>query len=460
MSQRRKCKKKKAPIQQLPVINPHVAGIDLGATIHYVCGPATEGDTANIRDFGTTTPELLKIADWLKGQQVTSVAMESTGVYWIPLFEVLDQAGFDVHLVNARQLHNVPGRKTDCQDCQWIQLLHSCGLLRKSFRPADEICRIRELTRAASELVQLRSQAVLHMQKALDQMNVLVHRALSDITGTTGQAIIRAIVGGERDPEVLAKLRDPRCKKSVDQIAEYLTGNWRDEHLFNLRQALARFDMFDRQIEDYASELRSKLESMVPEDRDDEAPPPHPKPNKLKAIVRAGDDALRDVLYRFSGIDLTVIDGISVKAGQTILSEVGPDISAFPDENHFVSWLRLCPNKPITGGRVKNGKSRNGHGSNRIATALRMGALTLNRADCALGAEFRRIARRHDRRVAIMAVARHMAKLVYRMLRYGQAYVDIGAEAYESQRAQMQKDRIQRQATRLGYELVPIPTEP
>ena len=257
-----KSKKQKRSPRSLKVIQSNAAGIDLGSREHWVAGPPQEDGTPNVERFGTTTPELFRLADWLKAQGVETAAMESTGVYWIPLYEILDSRGFDVVLANARQIRNVPGRKTDMIDCQWLQLLHACGLLRGSFRPSDEICQLRALIRERSTMVQQRSDWVRRMQKCLDQMNVCVHQAVSDITGVTGMAIIRAIVDGERDPYVLARCRDRRCRKSEAQIAEHLTGNWRPEHLFTLRQALKMFDQLCSVIEDYDSEILTYITTL------------------------------------------------------------------------------------------------------------------------------------------------------------------------------------------------------
>ncbi len=244
MARNNKGKKHKKPVRSLKAIQPDAAGIDLGSREHWVAGPPLQDNTPNVERFGTTTPELLRLADWLKEQKVKTVAMESTGVYWIPLFEILDSRGFEVILANASQVSHVPGRKTDMIDCQWLQLLHACGLLRGSFRPSDDICRLRALFRERNTMIDQRSDWIRRIQKSLDQMNICVHHAVSDITGATGMAIIRAIVDGERDPRTLAQLRDRRCKKSEDQITDELTGNWRPEHLFNLRQALKMYDQF------------------------------------------------------------------------------------------------------------------------------------------------------------------------------------------------------------------------
>ena len=452
----RKSRKKAAA--SIPVLRPNVAGIDLGSTQHWVCGPIASDGAANVRVFGTTTPELDKLAVWLREQGVESVAMESTSVYWIPIYELLESRGFEVLLVNARQLSSVPGRKTDMQDCQWIQLLHSCGLLRGSFRPAEHICQLRALQRQRANLIAERTRAVQWMQKALDQMNVQVHRAVSDVTGKTGMAIIRAIVAGEREPRKLATLRHPGCKKPVAQIAEHLTGTWRVEHLFNLTMALQLFDSLEQMIADYDAKLRDTMQSLQPPDRQHDALPPHPNPAKERALRSRGAQQAREALWRFAGADLTRIDGISTSAAETILTEVGPDLSAFPTEKSFVSWLRLCPRTPISGGKPLR-KRANSMGATRMSGVLRLAALSLSRSKTALGAYFRSVARRKDGAVAVFATARKLATWVYRMLRFGHDYVDVGAQAYEARAKQRRLRGLQSSAKSLGYKVVPVAPE-
>jgi transposase len=453
MAKRKRGGRKKVPVS-LPVIDPMVAGVDIGSTEHWVCGPGRADGQPNVHVFGTTTAQLNALVDWVAEQGVGSVAMESTSVYWIPLYELLESRGIKAVLVNARQLHNVPGRKTDFSDCQWIQLLHSCGLLRGSFRPDDAIVRLRALHRQMANLVAEKTRYVQWMQKALDQMNVQVHRAVSDLTGTTGMAIVRAIVSGERDPARLASLRDPRCRKSPEEIAEYLTGTWREEHLFNLAAALQLFDTLVAAIASYEARILQEIEALQPSDSPDEPAPPHPNPSKNKVLTRRGEQETRTKLLRFSGADLTRIDGIGVVAARTILTELGPNLSAFPTEKDFVSWLRLCPRTPISGGKPLNKKRRNALGSSRVAAALRMAAVSLQRSSTALGAAFRRMARRKDGAVAVFATARKLAQLVYRTLRYGQQYVDVGAKAYELRFQHRRLAALQNAAKSLGYTLV------
>jgi transposase len=444
--------------QALPQIQPHAAGIDLGSRKHWVAAPALDDGTPEVASFGTTTPELMRVASWLKYHGVTTVAMESTGVYWIPLFEILERRGFEVLLVNARQISHVPGRKTDMIDCQWIQLLHACGLLRGSFRPADDICRLRALIRERGTMVEQRADWIRRMQKHLDQMNVCVHHAVSDITGTTGMSIIRAIVEGERDPQVLAGLRDRRCKSSEAEIAEELTGNWREEHLFNLRQALAMHDQLCTLIAEYDGQIMSCLEAMQPEERRDQPVPAPASPSKANNIRKTGGEPLREALYRLSGFDLTTIDGIGADIAAVIIGELGTDLSMFPGEKHFISYLRLAPNLSMSAGKRVRSKSR-ATTCTRMAAALKTAATSMRKSQSALGAYYRRVARRKGASVAVFATARKIARLIYRMMVHGQAYVDIGAKAYEDRFRDRQLKYHTESLKSLGYKVVPVTSD-
>jgi transposase len=416
--------------QGLRVIQPNVAGIDLGSREHYVCCPPTAEGKPNVQHFGTTTPQLNQLADWLKEQGVESVAMESTGVYWVPIYEILERRGFEVLLVNARALSSVPGRKTDMLDCQWIQRLHSCGLLKGSFRPSDDICALRSLVREKTAMESQRADWLRRIQKSLDQMNVCVHHAVSDISGVTGMAIIRAIVEGKRDPAELAKLRNNRCRKTEKQIEEELTGNWRAEHLFSLKQAVQMYDHICVGIAEYEAEILRMLTALQPPENREIAAPEVTNKNKRKNFRARGQEPMREALFRLTGNDLTTIDGIGVDTAEAVLSELGTDLSCFPSENHFVSYLKLAPKLSISGGQPVPSK-RSGSTTTRLGTTFRMAALTLRNSKTALGAEYRRIARRKGASVAVFALARKLAILVYRLLRYGQAYVDEGMQAYE-----------------------------
>lgn len=452
-----KNKQAKRSPRSLKAIQPNAAGVDLGSREHWVAGPPHEDGTANVQRFGTTTPELLRLADWLKEQGIETVAMESTGVYWIPLYEILDSRDFEVVLANARQIHNVPGRKTDMIDCQWVQLLHACGLLRGSFRPCDDICRLRALIRERNTMVAQRADWVRRMQKYLDQMNVCVHQAVSDITGVTGMAIIRAIVDGERNPRALARLRDPRCRKSEAQIAEQLTGNWRPEHLFNLGQAMKMYDQLCAVIADYDSEILTYIKTLQPADADDTSAPPPASKSKAKNLAKRGQEPMRQALYALCGVDMTTIDGIGVDTATVLVSELGVDYTVFPNEGHFVSYLRLAPNLSISAGK-KVPKKFKASTCTRVATALRMAALTLRNSKTALGSFYRRIAWRKGASVAVFATARKLAQLIYRLLRYGQSYVDIGAKAYEARFNQRRIKSYTKALNAMGYNVEPLKT--
>jgi transposase len=381
--------------------------------------------------------------------------MEGTGVYWISPHEVLERHGFEVALVNTRELARVPGRKkTDRVDARWIQRLHSCGLLRGSFRPVEQVCILRTYVRDRSILVAETADWMRRMQKSLDQMNVRVHRAVSDLNGMTGMAILRAIVGGERDAVKLAQLRDRRCRKSAEEIAEQLTGHWREDHLFSLEQALKVYDGLQERIADYDRKILEKVGEMTREERRGLPAPELKNKEKARCIQRRGEEPLRQALYRMSGVDLTAIDAIGVGAVEVVLSEYGPDLSRFPTENEFVSHVNLAPRKPVTGGKPLKKKKR-GSASTRTAGALRMAAVSMRNSKTALGAYYRQVARRIGGDVAVFATARKLAQLIYRLLRWGQPYVDEGAESYEKRYTAQRLQRLQASANNLGYELTP-----
>jgi transposase len=447
---------KRTPLQGLPMIRRQVAGIDLGSERHWVCAPTVDGNDREIASFGATTPELLRMAEWLKARQVESVAMESTGVYWIAPHEVLEGQSLQVLLVNTRQLAQVPGRdkKSDPTDCEWIQRLHSCGLLRGSFRPEESVCMLRTLVRDKATLVAERGDWVRRMQKSLDQMNVRVHRAVSDLDGVTGMAILRAIVKGERDAQKLAKLRDPRCRKTEQEIAEQLSGHWREDHLFSLQQALKMYEAVEERIAAYEKEILRKLEEMEQEQKRGQTPPPLNHANKAKMIKQRGQEAKREALYRMSGVDILQIDAIGVETVEVVLSEYGADLSRFPTEKQFVSHVTLAPRVAQSGGKPLPKKKRHS-ASTRVATALRMAALSLRNSQTALGAYYRRIARRIGGDVAVFATARKLATLIYRLLRWGQPYVDEGVAAYEARYQHQRLGRLTATAKELGYQLVP-----
>ena len=439
----------------LPALQTNVAGIDLGSEQHWVCAPSLDGAGREVADFGGTTGELLRLAAWLKERKVESVAMESTGLYWIAPHEVLEAQGLRVLLVDTRQLAQVPGRdkKSDPSDCEWLQRLHSCGLLRGAFRPREEVCMLRTLVRDKANLVAESGDWIRRMQKSLEQMNVRLHRAVSDVGGVTGMAILRAIVNGERDAEKLARLRDRRCRKDEEEIAEQLRGHWREDHLFSLKQALTMYDAVQERTAAYDKEILRRLAGMQSEAARGSAVPPVKNPSKAKTIRQRGDEPMREALYRMSGVDLTSIDALGVGTVQVVLSEYGADLSAFDTEGHFISHLRLIPHKPTSGGKPLKKKRRNS-ASTRVAAALRMAATSLRHSQTALGAYYRHIAQRIGADIAVFATARKLATLIYRLLRWGQAYVDEGAEAYERRYQQNRLLALKSRAKQLGYELV------
>jgi len=388
---------------------------------------------------------------------VVSVALESTGVYWIVPHEMLEGAGLEVVLVDTRALGRVPGRpKSDRRDCEWLQRLHSCGLLRSAFRPAEPVCQLRTLVREKGTLVAERSDWLRRLQKSLDQMNVRVHRAVSDLDGVTGMAIMRAIVAGERDPHRLAALRHGRCQKSEAEIAEQLTGHWRADHLFSLQQGLKMYDTITERLADYEREIERQLAAMAPPDRRDAAAPPSLPPTKAQAIKKRGQDPLRHALYRVSGVDLTTIDAIGVETVSVVLSEYGADLRRFPTEKQFVSHVRLAPDHPTSGGKPVQHRKKPSSASARVGAALRMAALSLRHTQTALGAYYRRIAQRAGADVAVFATARKLAQSIYRLLRWGQPYVDEGAAAYEKRYHTARVKRLATTAKDLGYLLVSV----
>ena len=383
------------PIEGLPLIRASVAGIDLGSERHWVCAATRDRSAREVASFGATTAELLRMAEWLKIRQVESVAMESTGVYWIAPHEVLEGQGLQVLLVDTRQLARVPGRdkKTDPTDCEWIQRLHSCGLLRGSFRPKEAVCMLRTLVRDKANLVAESGDWLRRMQKSLDQMNVRVHRAVSDIDGVTGMAILRAIAGGERDAQKLAKFRNARCSKTEQEIAEQLNGHWREDHVFSLQQGLKMYDAVQERIVAYEQEILRRLGEMEADEPPQPTAPPLQNTNKAKAIKKRGQEAKRQALYRMSGVDMTQIDAVGVETVEVVLSEYGPDLSRFPTEKQFVSHVTLAPRVPQSGAKPVKKKKRNS-ASTRVAAALRMAALSLRHSQTALGSYYRRIAQR------------------------------------------------------------------
>lgn len=457
----------------LPVIQPHAAGLDIGAREIWACVPVDGATpsvrsfgignsdfwfrvraTPSVRSFGTFTPDLHSLADWLKAAGVKTLAMESTGVYWIPLFEVLEDQGFEVYLVNARHIKNVPGRKSDVQDCQWIQRLHSYGLLSASFRPEAEMRALRSYLRQRTMLLEYRAAHIQHMQKALQQMNVQLTQVLSDITGVTGLEILRAIVAGERDPVALARLRHPRCKSSSDQIAKALTGNYRAEHVFALTQALALYDFYTQHLQACDQQVEQQYSAIKPTFDEDLPPlPPDPKVNSHRKNAPKVD--VRSQLYRLTGVDLTVVDGLDDSSAQIVLAEIGTDMSKWRSEKHFCSWLGLAPHNDITGGRVIKSRTLKVH--NRAAQALRLAAQSLSRSQSALGAFYRRMRARLGGEQAIVATAHKLARIIYHLLKHRQPYVSLSTQVYDQPQSDRHLKSLQRQAAQLGYVLTQFP---
>lgn len=454
MAQRRKkAKSQTFKMTKLPAalqhINLNAAGIDVGSERHLVAVPEGRDDTS-VREFGTFTTDLAALAAWLKKCGVTTVAMESTGVYWIPLFEVLDRQGFEVKLVDARHVKNVSGRKSDVLDCQWLQQLHTYGLLAGAFRPADEICVLRSYLRQKEMLTQASSMHIQHMQKALQQMNLLLHNVVSDITGVTGMTIIKAILAGERDPRQLARHRDGRCHHSRTTIAKSLVGNYRQEHLFALGQAVDLYETYQKKITDCEQAIIKHLEKQ-PNVSDDE-PPPATKETQSRNRVRAGVD-VRDLLYQKSGVDLFAIPGLAADTLLILASEVGFDMRPWKTEKHFASWLGLCPGTRRSGGKVLDSKTK--RNPNRAAQAFRLAANTLWRSATALGAFYRRIKMRTSGQQAVTATAHKIARIYYAMLTKGANYIELGQQAYEERYKQRRLDHLKNQAKLLGFKLVP-----
>jgi transposase len=453
MSQRKK-RAKDFPLSNLPAHLQHVnldaAGIDVGSDRHLVAIP--EGrDQVSVREFGAFTQDLIALADWLVQCGIKTVAMESTGVYWIPLFEILESHGFEVKLVDARRVKNVSGRKSDVLDCQWLQQLHTYGLLVGAFRPPDQVCVLRGYMRQREMLVQASSMHIQHMQKALQQMNVHLHNVVSDITGVTGMKILKAIIAGERNPKVLARHRHHRCHNSTATIAKSLVGNYREEHLFALTQAVELYEIYQAKIRDCEAAITRHLNAQP--NRRDDLPPPSQKRMETKNCVRAGVD-IRTELFKLAGVDLFSISGLGADTLLTLAGEVGFDMSPWKSEKHFTSWLSLCPGTRTSNRRVLSSKTR--RNSNRAAAAFRMAAATLARSKTALGAFYRRIGARVGRPQAVTATARKIAVLYYSLLKHGTSYLEIGQAAYEQKYQQRRLKAIRTQALNLGFQLVPI----
>jgi len=435
----------------LQVVNPDAAGIDIGAESHYVSVPEDRSEEP-VRQFGCYTPQLEEMAEWLLECGVKTVVMEATGVYWIPVFRVLESRGLEVLLVNPKHVKHVPGRKSDVADCQWLRQLHTFGLLRGAFVPPQDVAAMRTYWRQRRTLVEAASREILHMQKALTQMNLHLHVVLSDVTGVSGMKILRAIVAGEHDPVQLASLADTQVRASREEIAQALSGHYTGEHLFVLGQALELFDVFQAKIRDCDGQLAIHL-SRFEGKAGAGAPPSNPK--RSRRVSRRKNEPyfdLRAELWRLTGVDFSRIDGIDSLTAFTVLSETGFDVSAFATEHHYASWMGLCPNNSITGGRVKRRHTR--RVINRAADALRVAAQSLWRSKSYLGAYYRRLAARMGAPKAITATAHKLACIMYRAVKYGQQYVDKGEQYLEEQHRKRNLKSLVHRAKEFGYMLV------
>jgi len=438
-------------VETLAVIHPNAAGLDIGSREIWASVPA-DRDAEPVRRFGTFTLDLERLVAWLIECQIDRVVMESTGVYWIPVFEMLEARGVHAALVEPRQLKRVPGRKSDYLDCQWIQKLHSLGMLTASFRPDAEMRTLRTYLRPRAELLERRAPHILHMQKALQQMNLQLQHVLSDVTGVTGLKILRAIVAGERDPLRLAQFRNPACKSSTDKIAQALTGRWLPEHLFVLRQSVEFYDFYTRQvaecdaiIERQFATLKPRWEGEVPDDLPPLKPDSHSK-NQPSLRTRAE-------LLRVTGVDLVAVHGISASLAQTILTEIGTDMSKWPTEKHFASWLGVAPHNDISGGKIL--RSRTLPTDNRAGQAFRQAAASVSRSQCAFGAYSRRKKAHLGPMPALVATAHKIARTVYHMLKHHAPYYDIGATQYDRTQQERELLDLKKKAAKLGFTLTP-----
>ena len=440
--------------KSLHVLHPRAAGIDIGARAIYVAVPP-DSCADNVRSFTTFTEDLHALRDWLKQCGVTSVAMESTGVYWIPLFQILDASGIEVCLVNARHCKNLPGRKTDVQDCQWLQYLHSVGLLRGSFRPTDQVCSVRTLLRHRDAIVRGAGRCVSHLHKALTQMNVQLHHVISDLTGVTGQAILNAVLNGERNPQKLAALKDHRIKASRDVIAKSLRGDWRAEHLFTLKQTHALWLQHQSLIAECDAQIEAMLKAFDSKADVQAAPLPPAKAGNKKAQRNEPQFNARTECYRILGVDLTSVPGFASPTVLVLMCELGPEFAEkFPTAKHFGSWLGLCPDNRITGGKVYSVKTRDV--KSRVAEALRLAAQSLWQAKNYFGDLYRRWKARLGSPKAITAMAHKLARVLWHLLKYKQPF---NPEVFAKEEAKLQRKKLQRlhtMAESLNYRIIPI----
>lgn len=435
----------------LPVLNERAAGIDIGARIQVAAVPPELCDEP-VRTFQAFTADIERMADWLVSVGIRTVAMESTGVYWVPVYEILEDRGLEVILANARDCKSVPGRKSDVNDAQWLQRLHACGLLRASFRPGREIAALRTYIRLRDRHLEYAAAHIQHMQKALTFMNLQLHHVVSDLTGVTGLKIVRAILAGERDADVLAAMRDVRCKQSAETIRAALVGNYQPEHLFALAQALSLYETYRDRVADCDAEIEKLLLALVAD-----KPAPEQAIGRVRTKTKqtnAVNFDVRPLLYQLTGVDLTRIHGIGPSLALELVSECGTDLSRWPTEKHFTSWLTLSPGCKISGGKVLSSRTR--RSSNRLAARLRLVATAVGRTDTALGAFYRRLAARIGKAKALTATARKIAILSYRAMRFGMSYQDPGANQYEIKYRERVVKQLHRRAANFGFVLQPI----
>jgi len=442
--------KPKVDGKALDIVHPDAAGIDIGGSEHWVA-ISPDRDPEPVRRFDCFTQDLQRMADWLISRGVRSVAMQSTGVYWIAVFEILQQRGLEVFLVNARHTKNLPGRKSDVAECQWLLKLHTFGLLNNSFQPSDEVRRARTLWRHRAGLVAQASSAIQRMQKTLTEMKIQLSNVLSDLSGVSGMRILQAILDGKRDPRELAELADPQVKASKEVLAKSLEGNWRQELLFVLQQEIELYRTYHEKIGGCDQQLEQHLKTMAPR-LDLQAQPLGPRIKGKRARGKAPKFELRTELYRLTGVDWTRVDGVDVQLAQTVIAEVGVDLNQFATEKHFANWLGLCPTNETSGGRVLN--RRTPKVVNRAKVAFRQAATTLLRSQSYLGAQYRRLRTRLGAPKAITAMARKLACLFYRLLKHGQPYVDKGTEYYEQRHREQQIRTLFKRAKQLGVQVV------
>jgi transposase len=453
-SKRTKGQEEARPFEGLSKVHQNAAGVDIGATEIVAC--VADGDEVQlVKAFGNYTVDLHAICEWFRQHGIKTVAMESTGVYWIPLFEELERQGFECLLISSRSLRKVAGQKTDVEDAQWIQTLHSYGLLKGSFRPQGDLVALRTLLRHRAQLVEHRAPHIQHMQKALLQMNIQLSQAVTDVMGVTGQAIIRAIAAGLRKPEELAALREPGCKHSEEEIAKALTGTWREEHLYVLKQSLELYDVYTEKIEACDAEISRQYGMTRPDWAGGELPVvPDKKRNSHSKNAPKEAKEIREHLYRINGVDLSLVDGLGISLAQTVTMEVGSNVGEkFPTEKHFCAWLGLAPKHDITGGKVLSNRTLKTR--NRAGQAFRLAANSVKKADCPFGVMYRRLRSRLGPAQATVATAHSIARVVYKMLKYKVEYDPLSVNEYQKQYEEQQVKYMRKRAAKFGYQLIP-----